>query len=126
MTNNVLETVQTVSRLSFAEQREIIARIWAEQTRHETGKTWKSIKFSEKMHVTAYSEEQEIYVEDLRQTLREGTLARVENETDGTFEIYGTERTFYVTMTIEREFVGLLSSWKAEKPPIEINLDTQN
>ena len=52
-------------------------------------------------------------------------LARLENEAEGTFELYGANRTFYVTMTIEREFAGLLSSWLPENPPREIKIEEE-
>ena len=124
--NTVLEIVQTVNHLSPSEQREILARLWAEEASRAVGKIWRSVKFGEKLRVVAYTPEQESHLENLRSILHQGALARLENESDGTFEIYGTDRTFYVTMTIEREFVGLLDSWLPENSPQEINLNGEN
>ena len=66
-----------------------------------------------------------MHLEELRDTLKCGVLARLENEAEGTFELYGANRTFYVTMTIEREFAGLLSSWLPENPPREIKIEEE-
>lgn len=118
--NTVTELVETVRHLTLAEQREILARLWTEQAKRNANGTWKTIKFSENLKVVAYESSQESYVEGLRHELQEGVLARLENETEGTFEIYGKDRTFYVTMTLSREFVGLLDSWLPETPPKEI------
>ena len=123
MSNTILETVETVRHLSAPEQREVLARLWAEQAHCETGEIWQTVRFGKNLRVEVYAEEQKEYVESLRETLQNGALARMENEAEGTFEIYGATRTFYVTMTIRRECVGLLSSWSVENPPREINLD---
>jgi len=37
-------------------------------------------------------------------------------------EIYGPDRTYYVTITPAREFAALLSSWSADHPPREVEL----
>ncbi len=126
MSNTVTETVENVRHLSASQQREVLARLWTEQAQRETGEIWQTVRFSENLRVAAYAEEQQQYVEALREILQKGALARMENKSDGTFEIYGAKRTFYVTMTIEREFVGLLSSWSIENPPQEINLEGEN
>lgn len=126
MSNTVIETVETVRHLSAPEQREVLARLWAEQAHRETGEIWQTVRFGDNLRVEVYAEEQKQYVETLREILQNGALARMENETEGTFEIYGARRTFYVTMTIKREFVGLLSSWSVENPPREINLEEED
>lgn len=123
---SVIETVETVKHLSAAEKREVLARLWTEQARRQTGEIWRTVRFGEKLRVVAYAAEQEAYVEDLRAILQSGALARIENEKDGTYEIYGANRTFYVTMTIQREFVALLSSWSPENPPRELNLEGES
>lgn len=123
MNNNVSEFVETIRHFSSAQQREVLARLWTEQARIGINETWKTVKFSENMRVTAYDSGQNQYLDELRETLQNGVLARLENQTEGTFELYGATRTFYVTMTIEREFAGLLSSWLPENPPREINLE---
>ncbi len=122
MTGEVSKFVEKVRHFSFAEQREVLARLWTEQAGRNVNETWKTVKFSEHLRVTAYDETQEIHLEELREALQNGVLVRLESEAEGTFEIYGAKRTFYVTMTIEREFAGLLSSWKPENPPREIDL----
>lgn len=126
MNSTISEFVETIRHFSSAEQREVLARLWTEQTRIGSSETWKTIKFSENLRVTAYDAKQQPYLDELRETLRTGVLARVENQDEGTFEIYGANRTFYVTLTIEREFVGLLSSWLPENPPREINLEGES
>lgn len=124
--STVIETFETVRHLSASQQREVLARLWSEQARRETGEVWQTVRFGKNLLVVAYAEEQEKYIENLREILQNGALARLENKDDGTFEIYGAKRTFYVTMTIEREFVGLLSSWSIENPPLEIDLESEN
>ncbi len=124
--NKIFEIVEDVSHLTAPEQREILARLWTEQTKNHIGETWKTLKFSENLRITTYEPEQEKYLEQLRAELVNGCLARLENESDGTFEIFGSDRTYYVSMTISREFVGLLDSWSPENPPREINLEGAN
>ncbi len=116
--NLILATKQ----LSIPERREILARLWADEF-SEPGKIWKSVRFGEKLKVVAYAPEQEKFVEELRELLLKGALARIENEEEGTCEIYGADRTFYVTMSPKREFAALLSSWLPFEPPREINLE---
>lgn len=123
MTNTVSEFIEKVRHFSSAQQREVLARLWTEQAVRNANETWKTVKFSESLRVTAYDPTQEPYLEDLRDALKNGVLIRLENEEEGTYEIYGANRTFYVTMTIEREFAGLLSSWEPEHPPIEIEIE---
>lgn len=123
MNNNVSKFVETIRHFSSAEQREVLARLWTEQAGRNTNETWKTVKFSENLRVTAYDSAQEQHLEELREALQNGVLARLENQADGTFEIYGANRTFYVSMTVEREFAGLLSSWLPENPPREIYLE---
>lgn len=123
MNNSISEFVETVRHFSSAQQREVLARLWTEQARRNANETWKTVKFSVNLRVAAHVPEQEKYLEELSKVLQNGVLARLENQADGTFEIYGANRTFYVTMTIEREFAGLLSSWLPENAPREIDLE---
>lgn len=125
MTNTVSEFIEQVRHFSSAEQREVLARLWTEEARRNTNETWKTVKFSNDLRVTAYDSSQSVHLEELRDTLKCGVLARLENEAEGTFELYGANRTFYVTMTIEREFAGLLSSWLPENPPREIKIEEE-
>lgn len=81
-----------------------------------------SVRFSESARVVTYAPEQEPHLDALRAVLRQGVLARMENREDGTYELYGADRTYYVTMTPAREFAALLSSWTPDAPPREINL----
>ena len=114
--------IQTAKQLTAPEKREVLARLLAEQSENEIGMVWKSVRFGKTLRVVAYASEQEQFVEELTQLLQNGALARLENQADGTFEIYGEKRTFYVTMSEKREFVGLLSSWLPTQPPKEIDL----
>ena len=114
--------IQTAKQLTAPEKREVLARLLAEQTENEVGMIWKSVRFGKNLRVVAYAPEQEQFVLELKELLQIGALARLENQPDGTFEIYGEERTFYVTMSEKREFVGLLSSWSPSYPPKEIKL----
>lgn len=123
MNNNVSKFVETVRHFSSAEQREVLARLWTNQAKVGVNETWKTVKFSKNLRVTAYESEQREYLDQLSEALQNGVLARLENQTEGTFELFGATRTFYVTMTIEREFAGLLSSWLPENPPRKINLE---
>ncbi len=68
------------------------------------------MRFSAALRVVAYAPEQEAYTDALRELLQQGALARLENEADGTYEVYGPDRTYYVTMTPAREFAALLNS----------------
>jgi hypothetical protein len=111
-----------VRHLSAAERREVLARLWPEQALTQGNTVWTTVRFGEGLRVAAYAPGQEKYVEDLRELLLGGALARRESEADGTYEIYGPDRTYYVTMTPAREFAALLSSWAPERPPHEVNL----
>lgn len=122
MAMTVQEVVAAARDLTPAQRRELIARIWPGPISTEN-ETWVSIRFGEGMRVVAYVPEQEPFVDELRETLRGGVLARVENPTDGNYEIYGAERTFYVTMTPKREFAALLSSWPVGKSNQVIKLE---
>ncbi len=115
--------INTAQRLTAAERREVLSRLVAAQTRTEVGTIWKTVRFGEKLRVVAYAPEQESFIESLRELLQKGALVRLENQTEGTCEVYGTERTFYVTMSEKREFVGLLSSWLFDAAPREINVE---
>lgn len=122
MSSNVMEVVEAARHLTPAEQREVLARLWPEQAARSGDKTWRSVRFSAALRVVAYALEQEAYIDALRELLQQGALARLENEADGTYEVYGSDRTYYVTMTPAREFAALLSSWSPERPPREISL----
>jgi hypothetical protein len=114
--------LETAQKLTAPEKREVLARLLAEQANEEIGTIWKSVRFSENLRVVAYHSEQEKFIGELTRLLQKGALARLENQADGTFEIYGERRTFYVTMSEKREFVALLSSWLSTNPPKDINL----
>ena len=122
MATNLSEVVDTVRHLSPAEQREVLARLWPEQALAQANTVWTSVRFSDRLRVVAYAPEQEPHVDGLREILRRGALARRESEADGTYEIYGPDRTYYVTMTPAREFAALLSSWLPDHPPREVEL----
>ena len=120
MTNETF--IESARKLTAPERREIMARLLVEQATEEFGTIWKSVRFDKKLRVVAYAGEQEKFVADLRELLKNGALIRIENQSDGTCEIYGRERTFYATMSEKREFVALLGSWLPNKPPREISL----
>lgn len=122
MATNLSEVVDTVRHLSPAEQREVLARLWPEQALAQANTVWTSVRFSDRLRVVAYAPEQEPYVDGLRTLLLRGALARRESEADGTYEIYGPDRTYYVTLTPAREFAALLSSWPPDHPPREVEL----
>jgi dephospho-CoA kinase len=118
----IISTINTIHTMSPPAQREILGRLWSEQVNKKSNDIWKSIHFGNSLRVVAYSPEQEQYIGRLSDLLQRGTIARLENESDGTYEIYGSNRTFYVTMTPEREFAALLSSWELSNPPHEVLL----
>lgn len=126
MATKVREVVESVRQLKPAEKREVLARLWPEQAARGGRDVWISVRFSAAARITAYAAEQEAYLDALGDLLRGGALARLENEADGTYEVYGPERSYYVTMTPTREFAALLSSWPPDQPPHEVilNADT--
>lgn len=118
----IVSTVNTIHKMSPSEQREILGRLWSEQIKKKSNDTWRTIRFGDSSRVVAYSPEQEQYIGQVSNLLQQGTMARLENESDGTYEIYGIDRTYYVTMTPSREFAALLSSWELSNPPREITM----
>jgi adenylate kinase family enzyme len=118
----VSEVIETIRRLPSAEQREVLARLWPEQSVLSGDKVWRSVHFGDNLRVVAYTPEQEPYVGELRKVLLHGALARLENESDGTYEVYGPDRTYYVTMTPARQFAAILSSWEPDNAPHEVVL----
>lgn|SRR3989442_11918403 len=122
MAANLSEVVDTVRHLSPAEQREVLARLWPEQALAQANTVWTSVRFGDHLRVVAYGQNKSHMSMDSASLLQRGALARRENEADGTYEIYGPDRTFYVTMTSAREFVALLSSWLPDHPPREVEL----
>lgn len=117
-----VDFISETQNLTVSERREVISRLLAEQSKNEVGLTWKTVKFSKNLRIVAYATEQNQYLDELRNLLQKGTLIRIENQADGNCEVYGTERTYYVTLSEKREFVGLLSSWKVENSPQEIEI----
>lgn len=122
MSTSVMEVVESARQLTVAERREALARLWPEQVARSGRDVWISIRFGEGLRVVAYAPEQEIYVSGLRDLLQQGALARLESEADGAYEVYGANRTYYVSMTLAREFAALLSSWPPDHPPRELSL----
>ncbi len=126
MSANVTHVVEAARQLTSAEQREVLARLFPEQTAHDGSTIWMSVKLSEQARVVAYAPEQEAHLTELRRVLRQGALARLESKEDGTYELYGANRTYYVVLTPEREFAALLSSWSPDAPPREIILPDES
>lgn len=117
-----MEVVESARRLTPAEKREVLARLWPDQAAINGQDVWVSVRFSDALRVVAYSPEQEAHVCALGDLLRQGALARLENEADGTYEVYGPDRTYYVTMTPAKEFAAILSSWQPDQPPREFSI----
>lgn len=122
MSSNVTHIVEAARHLKPSELREVLARLFPEQTAHDGESVWRSIRYSEAAHIVAYSPEQETHLDSLRLLLQQGALSRLDNGEDGTYEVYGAERTYFAVLTPEREFAALLSSWSPDAPPREINL----
>jgi hypothetical protein len=80
------------------------------------------VRFNNTLRVVAYAPEQERYIVELRELLLRGAPARLENESDGNYEVYGPSRTYYVTMTPARQFAALLNSWTPDSAPREVSL----
>lgn len=120
--HNILGVIETVRRLTPAEQREVLARLWPEQAARSGDKAWVSIRFGDGLRVTAYEPDQEQYIGALRDLLQQGALARLEDENDGTYEVYAPNRTYLVTMTPARQFAAILSSWEPDHAPREVVL----
>src|SRR5438876_11573409 len=112
--------INTTQRLTASERREVLSRLLAAETETEIGMVWKTVRFGEKLRIVAYAPEQESFIESLRALLQGGALIRLENQAEGTCEVYGIDRTYYVTMSETREFVGLLSSLATDAGPREI------
>ena len=122
MLTSVTEFVQAARRLTLAEQREIFARLLPEPSAQSAKTIWQFICFSENLRVVSYTGGQELYIDALRQLLQQGVFARLEREDEGTYEIYGSDRTYYVVMTPKREFAAILNSWSLDCPPREVVL----
>lgn len=118
----IVDTVTEIYQMSLPEQREILGRLWSKQINDKSNGIWISVRFGDSMRVVAYSPEQEKYLASLRDLLHQGTMARLESESDGTYEIYGSDRTYFVTMTPKREFAAVLTSWELSHPPQEITI----
>jgi hypothetical protein len=123
MSTSVSEVITAASRLTRTEQREVLARLWPVAAVRRGREVWTSVQFSDTARIVAYAPEQEPYLIALRDVLQAGALARLENEADHTYEVYGPDRTYYVTLNLTKEFAGLLSSWPPDQPPLEVILD---
>ncbi len=91
---NVLEVIETIRRLTPAEQREVLARLWSEPGARGGERVLETVRFDNTLRVVAYAPEQERYIGELRELLLRGAPARLENESDGTYEVYGPDRTY--------------------------------
>lgn len=125
MQSNVGEVIKAALHLTVAEQRELLARLWPMAVEQSGDQFWTSVRLGACAQVTAGTPEQEPYLDALASILRSGALARLEDEADGTYEIYGPDRTYYVTLSPAKERVLLLSSWAPEQPPREVILDDE-
>jgi hypothetical protein len=75
------------------------------------------IRMSPQVQVDSFEEDQRQYCDLVRQLLMEGVLGRLESSEDHYYEIYGPNRTFFVTLFREPESVSILDSWPADAPP---------
>lgn len=122
MLANLHEFIAAAQRLTAAEQREVLARLFPANSVHDGASIWRSVRYSEQARVVAYAPEQEQYLDAVRHALQHGVLTRIDSAMDGTYELYTPERTYHVVLTPEREFAALLSSWTPDSPPREITL----
>lgn len=120
--SNVRTLLEEVHELTLPEQREILAQLLSDQAEHASEFILKNVKFGDEMRIVAYAEEQKPYIKELQDLLKEGTMALLEDESEGTYQVFGASRIFYVTMTPKREFAAILSSWSSGKPPKEFIL----
>jgi hypothetical protein len=81
-----------------------------------------NVRYGDEGRVVTYSKEQEKHLPELRALLRDGASARPEDEEDGTYEINGPARTYYVVLTPARRFAALLDSWPHGSPPRVVRL----
>lgn len=121
---SVTELIEGIRRLPLQAQREVLARVWPEPTAVGRGASeWRFLPMSEQVQVNSLTPGQEPFVEELRQLVRRGVLARLDSAEDGNYELYGPDRTYYVTLGERREIVGLLDSWTPDRPPRVVVLD---
>jgi len=121
---SVTEAINVVRQLTPDEQRELLARLWPEPEDLGTDRSrWSHVKLSGELRVVSFSPDQEPYLDEVRDLLQRGVLARLDSAEDGYYELYGPTRTYYVTLSVTKEFAGLLQSWPPDHPPRPITLD---
>ena len=113
-----------VRQLTPDEQRELVARLWPELEGLGTDRSrWSYVKVSGNLRVISFSSDQEPYLDEIRDLLQHGVLARLESAEDGYYELYGPTRTYYVALSFPNRFAGVLQSWPPDHPPRTVILD---
>jgi dephospho-CoA kinase len=120
--SRVEHLVKRIQSLSVFEKQKVLASILADQTSRRGDMIFRTVRFGDRMKVVAYTPDQERYIPNLKSVLREGTVAMLENEAEGTYEVFDQQRIYYVTMTPSREFAAILSSWRPDSPPRQFSV----
>jgi hypothetical protein len=121
---SVTEAINVVRQLTPDEQRELLARLWPEPEELGSDRSrWTYVKFGGNLRVTSFSPDQEPYLDEVRDLLQRGVPARLDRPQDGYYELYGPTRTYYVALSLAKQFVGLLQSWPPDHPPRPVTLD---
>jgi hypothetical protein len=114
--NNLVEEIQ---HLTPAQRREVLARLWPEVK--VRGVQW--LELGEDVEVETYTPTQTAHIEAVHHLLSHGVPARLIHEEDGNWELYGSDRTYLVTLDLATRFAGLLSSWLPDRPPRTVILE---
>jgi hypothetical protein len=116
---SVNDLIQEIQHLSPAQRREVLARLWPDVK--VEGIQW--LELGEGVEVESYTPTQAPHVETVRHLLINGVPARLVQQDDGNWELYGPERTYLVTLDLTTRFAGLLSSWLPDGPPRTVVLE---
>jgi hypothetical protein len=89
---------------------------------------WEVVKLSDQLTVVAYQPGQEQHLNAVRSLAQHGVLARRDPEDESYYELYGPDRTYYVTLDPRpgKEFIAVLQSWPIDHPPRVVDLDGWN
>jgi hypothetical protein len=120
---SVRDAIEVVQQLTPDEQRELVARLWPEPEELGTERSrWSYLKLDGPWRVVSFSPDQEPYLDEVRDLLQHGVLARLDSAEDGYYELYGPTRTYYVAVSLTHQFAGLLQSWPPDHPPRLVSL----
>jgi hypothetical protein len=121
---SVIEAMNLVRQLTPDEQRELLARLWPKPEELGTDRSpWCYVKLGDSLRVASFSADQESYLDEVRDLLQRGVLARLDSPDDGYYELYGPTRTYYVALSLAKQFAGILQSWPPDHPPRNVTLD---